>query len=175
MKRFLLFLLLVLSFDTRAQKFTSQSYATALGDMKAEAGTNGVLVSVNGLSVVGDDNPGFYRWDANSVLTDDGFKIISVNGVSPGRWMRVGNSNTIKGTTTLSGTLLITSYFVGFGITLPFVPITVVYTPRTQAASQPSWIPLTGGITNLGFTISYQTVPIIGTQNMVIDWIAFKQ
>lgn len=172
MKHLLFILISFIALNVSAQKFTNQSFNTALGDMKMNTGTNGVLVSVNGLSSIGDDNAGFYRWDAESVAADDGFKSISVIGVPVGRWMRVGSSNTINGSATLSGALLTTSYVVPFGTTLPFVPITVIPTARTAAAAQPSWI---SNITNTSFTINFITVPVIGTLNMVIDWVAIKQ
>lgn len=173
MKTFKLTILALFLFSSVfSQKYTSQTFNTALGDMKANIGTNGVQVSVNGLLTVGDDNPGFYRWDAASTVVDDGFKVISVSGVSIGRWTRVGNSNTIKLSGTLSGTALQTAYVVTYGTTLPFTPITVIPIPRSAAAAQPSWIT---NITTTGFTINFSTVPIIGTLNLVLDYVVVKQ
>jgi len=176
MKNLLLIFVALLSYgNVNGQSKTVPLYFnTALGDMKAYPGTDKLQATAAGLSSMSDDNGGTYRWDATSTVTDDGFKFIQATGVTTGRWVRVGNANTLKGSTTLSGALLTTTYTVSFNATLPFVPITVIYTPRTQSAAQPSWIPV-GGITTTGFTISYQTVPVVGTNNMIIDWIAIKQ
>jgi len=178
MKKLLIFPLLFLVHFAIAQSVAVSpvSFGT-VADMRLQGGTVKVQVLLLGLANSDDDNGGIYRWDANSTATDDGFRVIKVTNITTGRWMRVGNGNTIKGTTTFSGTLLTTAYTVNYvigGVTtvLPFVPAQIFIQARTQGAAQPSWIT---NITNSGFTINYQTVPLIGTLNIVNDFLIVKQ
>jgi len=173
-KLVLLFLLFPTLLFAQLVPTVPNTYGT-IADLRMQSGFPVAMVNVSGLITVNDGNGGSYYWEPSSTATDDGFITIKAAATETGRWIRTGNSNTLKGTTTLSGAALTTTYNVSFGVTLPFVPRTVIYTPRTQAAAQVSWIPITGGITNTGFTISYLTVPILGTNNMLIDWVAIKQ
>jgi len=178
MKRFLFIPLLFLGLFAQAQiQGTAPVTYSTRADLKTTAAQDRAQVEISGLLAAYDTNGGRYMWDAASTATDDGFLTISVTGVSTGRWVRLGNSNSIKGSTTFSGTLLTTSYTVNYvigGVTtvLPFVPAQIYLQPRTQGAAQPSWIT---NITASGFTINYTTVPIIGTLNIVNDYLVIKQ
>lgn len=144
-----------------------------LSDLRAQAGTSNTLASLNGLTGLNDGNGGTYMWSSSSTATDDGFTIVKVSNVTTGRWLRIGNGNTIKGTVTTSGAALQTAYTVSYQSgTLPFVPITVIVNPRSANAAVPSWI---SSITNSGFTINFASVPVLGTNNIVFDYIVVKQ
>jgi len=178
MKRLFLLPLLFLALISNAQiQGTAPVTYSIRADLKTTAAQDRAQVEISGLLTPYDTNGGRYMWDAASTATDDGFLVISVNGVSTGRWLRLGNSNSIKGSTTFSGALLTTSYTVNYvinGVTtvLPFVPAQIYLQPRTQAAAQPSWIT---NITSSGFTVNYTTVPIVGTLNIVNDYLVIKQ
>jgi len=170
-----LFLLLLLSYSTSfAQSIpASQLTFSTLNDLRGQAGMPNSLATLNGLLSLNDSNGGTYMWSSSSTATDDGFTIVKVGNVTTGRWLRIGNGNTIKGTVTTSGAALQTAYSVSYQTgTLPFVPITVIVNPRSSNAAVPSWI---SSITNSGFTINFASVPILGTNNIVFDYIVVKQ
>lgn len=184
--RNLLFLLIPLSFvlksyttpDSKAQVSVPQVTFNTLSDLRAQAGaTQGVQVSLSGLTSSMDQNGGNYMWDAANTTADNGFTVVAVSGVSTGRWIRIGNANSIKGTATFSGVTLQTAYNVtykinGSTVVLPYVPVSIFTQPRTQAAAERSWIT---NITNTGFTLNFTTVPLVGTLNIAMDYIVIKQ
>lgn len=147
----------------------SQSFDT-LADLKLQTGIANVQVLLLGLSAMTDGNGGMYRWDSASVETDDGFTIVQVTGVTTGRWKRVGNSNTVKGSNTLSGLVLQTAYVINHG--LPFTPLQVYIQARSANAAVPSWV---SSINSTSFTVNFSSVPILGTNNLTIDWLVIKQ
>lgn len=138
------------------------------------------MVQLLGLASLTDKNGGTYYWSSTSTTADDGFITIQVTGITTGRWLRLGNSNTIKGSATFSGALGVTSYTVAYSQgTLPFVPVGVIITPRTSAGSYGYYIP-SGGITSTGFTISYNAtlISLLGAltgQTITFDYIVSKQ
>lgn len=172
--RNILIILLLWSGVTTAQTIpAAQLTFGTVTDLRAQAGTSGTLAVLNGLNALNDGNGGTYMWDAASTTTDDGFVTVKVTSVATGRWKRIGNGNTIKGTVTTSGAALQTAYTVNYQSgALPFVPITVIVNPRSANAAVPSWI---SSITNTGFTINFASVPILGTNNIVFDYIVVKQ
>lgn len=134
-----------------------------------------VIVQVMGLLVSDDGNGGEYRWNTTSTATDDGFITIKVTGVDPGRWLRVGNSNTLKGSATFSGLTLQTAYVINYkqdGTALPFTPKMVLTEARSAGASVARWVT---NINATSFTINFGTVPILGTNNLIIDYVIIKQ
>ena len=141
-------------------------------DMRSQKGTEGVQVLLNGLVSIDDGNGGVYMWKGANTDTDDGFITLQVTGVATGRWKRIGNGNTLKGQSLLSGGVLQTAYTVNFPQALPFTPITIIINPRSSNAAVPSWI---SSITTTGFTINFASVPVLGTNNIAFDYIAVKQ
>lgn len=146
----LIFILLLYPTFLFAQTPTSPVSFNTLSDLRAQVGTENVQVLLNGLTTTNDGNGGVYMWDSNSSLTDDGFITVKPTSVSGnGRWRRIGNGNTIKGSVSFSGLTLQTAYTVPYqGGSLPFTPITVIVIPRTSAAAALSYI---SSITNTGF------------------------
>lgn len=147
----------------------NQSFST-ITDLRASAGSQDVQVLLLGLTTKTDSNGGTYTWDATSVLADDGFKVVQVTGVTTGRWLRLGNSNTVKNQSTVSGLALTTAYTINHG--LPFTPIQVYIQPRSSNAAVPSWV---SNINATSFTVNFASVPILGTSNIVFDWLVIKQ
>lgn len=178
-------LLIILTFCLSAAKAQTvpapQLTFSTVADLRAQgANSNGVMASLSGLVSADDQNGGIYKWNSTSTATDDGFITIKVANITTGRWVRIGNGNTIKGSISFLGALGVTSYTVNYTQgSLPFVPITVLVTPRTSSGSYGYYIP-TNGITNSGFTISYNPtlISILGAltgQNIVFDYIVVKQ
>lgn len=169
----LLFLLFFFPFILYAQivPVAPNTYGT-VADLRMQAGTPIALVDVSGLLAVNDGNGGSYYWNTTSTITDDGFMVIKANAATTGRWMRIGNSNTLKGTAVLSGAALTTAYTVNYSTTLPFIPISVIVIPRTANAAVPSWV---STITNTGFTVNFTSIPVLGTNNIGIDFVVIKQ
>lgn len=147
----------------------SQSFDT-LADLRLQTGMANVQVLLMGLSSLTDGNGGMYRWDSTSTEADDGFTIVQVTGTTTGRWKRVANSNTVKGTNTLSGAVLQTAYVINHG--LPFTPLQVYIQARSSNAAVPSWV---SNINATSFTVNFASVPILGTNNIIIDWLVIKQ
>lgn len=173
MKKLLLIITLCYSVSFAQTIPVAQLSFSTITDLRAQAGTSNSLASLNGLISLNDGNGGTYMWSSSSTANDDGFTIVKVSNVTTGRWLRIGNGNTIKGTVTTSGAALQTAYSVSYQTgTLPFVPITVIVNPRSANAAVPSWI---SSITNSGFTINFASVPILGTNNIVFDYIVVKQ
>jgi len=141
-----------------------------ISDLRSQAGSDKVVVKVSGMTTVGDQNSGDYYWDVNSTATDDGFITIKVTNVTTGRWIRIPNANTIKGTSTFSALTLQTSYVINHG--LPFTPLQVYIQPMSANAAVPSWV---SNINSTSFTVNFSTVPILGTLNLSINWLVIKQ
>ena len=146
----------------------SQSFDT-LADLRMQTGMANVQVLLMGLTSITDNNGGMYRWDPTSTETDDNLTVIQVTGVTTGRWKRVGNSNTVKGSNTLSGAVLQTAYVINHG--LPFTPLQVYIQARSANAAVPSWV---SNINSTSFTVNFASVPILGTNNITIDWLVIK-
>lgn len=171
----LIFILCLLSSVCFGQTVpTAQLTFSTLNDLRSQgAQMDGAIGTLIGLTTVTDGNGGQYQWRASSTATDDGFVTVKVANITTGRWVRIGNGNTIKGSVQTSGVSLQTSYTVNYqGGALPFVPITVIVNPRSSAAAERSWI---SSITNTGFTINFLTIPILGTNNIQFDYIVVKQ
>ena len=143
-----------------------------LADMRAQVGTDKVQVLLNGLAAVGDNNGGTYMWNSSSTANDDGYTIIQVTGVTTGRWVRLVNANTIKGTKLLSGTALQTAYTITFDAPLPSTPAMVIIQAYSANAAVPSWV---SNVTNTGFTANFSSVPVLGTNNLTIYFLVIKQ
>lgn len=69
------------------------SFATK-NDLKKQAGTNGVSRYLVGMDNMRDGKGANYAWDSSSTSIDDGYNVISVMGVSTGRWIRVNPTMT---------------------------------------------------------------------------------
>jgi hypothetical protein len=142
-----------------------------LADMRAQVGTDKVQVLLNGLTAVGDNNGGTYMWNATSTAADDGYSTIQVTGTATGRWIRLVNANTIKGSKTLSGTILQTAYPISFDTTLPAIPAMVIIQAYSANAAVPSWV---SNVTTTGFTANFSSVPVLGTNNITIYYLIIK-
>ena len=178
MKKLLIipFLFLLNFVSAQSVAVSPVSFGT-VADMRLQGGTVKVQVALLGLLNSDDGNGGIYKWDPNSTATDDGFLTVKVTNMNPGRWVRVSNGNTIKGSVTFSSLSLQTSYNVkyiigGVETVLPFVPTQVYVQARTPQAAVPSWI---SNITSSGFTINFSTVPLLGTLNLTVDFLVIKQ
>jgi len=171
MKKLLFSLLLFFPILLTAQvtNVASKSFGT-ISDLRLQAGTDNVQVLLQGLVTVGDSNGGIYAWIASNTDTDDGFITIKVTNVATGRWKRMSNANTIKGTVTFSATLLTTAYTVNHG--LPFTPLQVYIQARSPNAAVPSWV---STIDATKFVVNFASVPILGTNNITIDYLILKQ
>lgn len=73
------------------------------------------------------------------------------------------------GSSTMSGTLLQTSYIVPHG--LNYTPSQVYVQPKSANAAALSWVT---NITSTNFTITFLSVPILGTNNISFNWVAYK-
>lgn len=171
MKKLLLFISLILSLSASAQLMpvASKSFGTIV-DLRAQAGADNVQVLLQGLSTIGDQNGGIYYWNGTSTTADDGFTVVAVTGVTTGRWVRMPNANTVKGEVTFSATVLNSTYVVNHG--LPFTPLQIYVQPKSANAAVPSWV---SNITSTSFTVNFASVPILGTNNISIFWLAIKQ
>jgi len=172
MKNLLLILILWAGISQAQTVPVAQLSFSTITDLRAQGGTSNSIAVLNGLITIGDSNGGTYMWSSSSTATDDGFTIVKVGNITTGRWLRIGNGNTIKGSSTFSATLLTTAYTVPFPTALPFVPITVIVVPRTANSAVPSWV---STITNSNFVVNFASVPVLGTNNITIDWIVVKQ
>jgi len=70
----------------------------------------------------------------------------------------------------LSGLALQTAYVINHG--LPFTPLQVYIQARSSNAAVPSWV---SAINSTSFTVNFASVPILGTNNIIIDWLVIKQ
>lgn len=173
MKKLILFLALFWSITASAQTtpIASKQLST-ISDLRETAGTDNVIVNVSGLTAMNDKNGGLYQWDANSTATDDGILVIKVSNVATGRWLKKLNENTIKGTKTLSGAALQTAYVVNYDTPLPALPAMIIIQAYSANAAVPSWV---SNISTTGFTVNFASVPVLGTNNLVITYLIIKQ
>lgn len=148
----------------------SKQFGT-ISDLRAQSGSENTQVDVLGLNSPTDKNGGKFYWNPLSTATDDGLTVIQTGSVNPGRWIRMLNNNTIKGTKTLSGTLLQTAYPIAFDETLPMAPAMVIIQAYSANAAVPSWV---SNVTNTGFTANFASVPVVGTNNIVITYLIIK-
>jgi len=172
MKKFILLFLLIPLLSLSQTVPSAPNTCGTVADLRLQGGSPVVQVNVSGLLAPNDGNGGIYTWDDTSTAADDGFLLIKATSTSTGRWKRIGNSNTLKGSVILSGGALTTAYTVNYQNNLPFVPLTVIVIPRTSNAAVPSWV---STITNTGFTLNFTSVPILGTNNIGLDYIVVKQ
>jgi len=172
MKKIFLPILLFISIASFSQSIpvAPNTFGT-ISDLRAQVGSPNVQVLLNGLNTVGDNNGGTYMWNASSTAADDGIITVKVNGVNTGRWIRLLNSNVIKGTKTLNGTALQTAYPITFDTALPSAPAMVIIQAYSANAAVPSWV---SNVTNTGFIANFSSVPIIGTNNIVITYLILK-
>lgn len=147
----------------------NQTFDT-LADLRAQKGTATTNVYLLGLSTMNDGNGGVFLWNDTSIVADDGMNTIAVTGVPVGRWVRSKNSNHTSATASFSGLALTSSYVVNHN--LNFAPVRIFITPRTAAASVAHWV---DNITATSFRINFASVPLVGTLNIVFDWLAVKQ
>src|ERR1700748_289414 len=102
MKKFL-FIFIVFPALLRAQSIPQALISlSTLTNLRAEIPQTNEMVTLLGLNSLNDGNGGTYYWNSTSTATDDGFITVAVTGISTGRWIRLANSNTLKGTVTLS-------------------------------------------------------------------------
>lgn len=73
------------------------------------------------------------------------------------------------GSSTVSGTLLQTAYVITHG--LSYTPSSVYIQPKSANAAALSWVT---NITSTNFTITFLSVPILGTNNISFNWVAYK-
>lgn len=168
----LLFILLFIPALAFSQTNAPQMTFNTLTDLRGSGGTSNVQVLLNGLTAVDDGNGGVYRWDAASTESDNGFTIVKATPVATGRWKRIGNGNTLKGSITFSGVTLTTTYTVAYQTPLTFTPITVIIIPRSANAAALSYVT---NITNTSFQVVFLTVPVLGTNNISFDYCVIKQ
>lgn len=84
----------------------------------------------------------------------------------------IANSNQVaakRGTATISGTLLQTQYTITHA--LGYTPTMIFIQPKSANAAALSWV---DNITSTTFRITFLSVPIIGTNNISFNWIAYK-
>lgn len=172
MKTLLFSFLISFSLCASAQRNVPSKQFNTITDLRAQGGTAGTVVTVSGLTSANDKNGGNYYWDASSTATDDGLLTIKVTNITTGRWIKMLNDNTIKGSATFSGGALQTAYNISYGQTLPFTPTLIIVQPYSANAAVPSWI---SNVTTTGFTINFASVPILGTNNLSIGWLIIKQ
>jgi len=140
-----------------------------LSDLRVQPPQSKQMIQLLGLNTVTDGNGGTYLWNDTSTATDDGFLVVQVTGVTTGRWLRLGNGNTNKGTSTFNGTGFVSAFTVTHG--LGFTPAQVYVQARTANAAA-NWVT---SITSTQFTVNFSTIPLLGTGNIVFDWLLIKQ
>jgi len=172
MKKLILILLLWAGVSKAQTIPAAQLSFSTLSDLRSQGSTPNSIALLNGLSTIGDGNGGTYMWNATSTATDDGFITVKVNNITTGRWIRLVNSNTIKGTKILSGAVLQTAYTIPFDNTLPAIPAMVIIQAYSSNAAVPSWV---SNVTTTGFTANFASVPVLGTNNIEIRYLIIKQ
>lgn len=174
MKKLLYILLLVIvTTSSHAQEIPNSLVTlSTLADLRAKVPQQKQIIQILGLANSTDKNGGFYNWNANSTATDDGFTIIASNGISTGRWERMLNANTLKQDVTLSGTVLQTAYPITFTTALPVPPAMIIPSAYSLTASEKCWI---SNVTATGCTLNFNSVPILGTNNIVMKLLIIKQ
>lgn len=173
MRKLIIFFILLCSIAGYSQTgpIASKQFST-ITDLRAQAGTSNVIVTLSGLTSMNDKNGGTYQWDATNVSADDGVLVIKVTNVATGRWIKKLNDNVIKGSVIFNGTALQTAYPVTFQTALPFVPSAIFIQPTSTNAAALSWV---SNKSTTGFTVNFLSVPILGTSNITFDYIVIKQ
>lgn len=151
---------------------TSLVTLSTLADLRAFAANQPAVVQLLGLATANDGNNGFYSWSTTSTATDDGYTVVASTGITTGRWLRMLTGNTVKGSVTLSGTALQTAYPITYPSTLPISPAIIIIQAYSANAAVPSWV---SAVTTTGFTANFSSVPVLGTNNISINYIIFKQ
>lgn len=142
-----------------------------VADLMAQKGTPTTTVYVSGQTTINDGNGGNYMWDDTSTATHDGFKIVQVPTIVTGRWLRSKNSNYNTGQIVFSGIGLQTTYSFNHG--LNFTPVKIFLQARSlNAAAAACYI---SAINSTQFTVIFTSVPILGSNNLIFDWLAVKQ
>lgn len=172
MKKILFLLLFVPLFSFGQSIPTSPVSFGSRSDLRAQVGQANTQVLLNGLATIADGNGGNYMWNATSTATDDGFTVLQVTGVTTGRWIRLINSNTLKGNVVLSGTGFATAFNITYATPLPQAAAMIIVQAYSQTAAQPSWIT---NSTTTGFTINFTAIPILGTNNLNVYYLVIKQ
>jgi len=166
----LIFIFLLLPFAVSAQMtVAAQVTFGTLTDLRSAGGQPNSIVFLNGLSALNDGNGGNYMWNSSSTANDDGFLIIKPTAITTGRWMRLANGNTTKGTSTFSGTGFVSSFVVTHN--LGFAPAQIQIQALTQNAAT-NWVT---NITSTQFTVNFATIPLLGTNNINFSWLLIKQ
>jgi len=170
MKKLILFLALFWSITVIAQTspVASKQFGT-VADLRLQGGVQGVQVLVQGQNTVTDGNGGVYAWNDASTVSDDGLTVVKVSTITTGRWLRMPNSNTIKGSAVFNGELLKTAYVVNHG--LGFVPAQVYVQPTSAGAAVISWI---SNKTATTFTVNFLNVLNVGVNNITFDFLIIK-
>lgn len=173
MRKLIIFFILLCSIAGYSQTtpIASKQFAT-ITDLRAQAGTANVIVTLSGLTAMNDKNGGTYQWDAANVSADDGVLVIKVANVTTGRWIKKLNDNVIKGSVIFNGTALQTAYPVTFQSALPFTPSAIFIQPTSINAAALSWV---SNKSTTGFTVNFLSVPVLGTNNITFDYIVIKQ
>lgn len=143
---------------------------STVADLRLQQPQTSQMIQLLGLTTFGDGNGGNYYWAPASTTADDGFITVQVTGITTGRWIRIGNSNTLKGSVSFSAVSLQATYTVPFGQTFPFVPKTVIFVARSANAGGGGYV---GTITSSNFTYTFNSVPLLGAISG--DFILIKQ
>lgn len=173
MKNTILIILILFGLNSFAQTspIASKQFST-IADLRSQAGSPGVIVTLAGLNTVSDKNGGTYQWDAASTAADDGMLVIKVANVTTGRWTKKLNDNTIKGIRTVNGAVTQTAYSVLYDSPLPFIPAMIIIQAYSANAAVPSWI---SNVTTTGFTVNFASTPAIGVNNITFTYLIIKQ
>lgn len=159
MKKILLYLALtIVSFASQAQRIPQAliTLSTAT-DIRAEIAQPSEVVQLMGVTSATDGNGGFFIWNSSSTTTDDGFTSFAVTGVSPGRWLRIPNNNTVKLAITITPVLLLTAYTISYGVTLPIIPANIQVQSTSANGALFNYV---SAVTTTGFTLNFASVPI---------------
>lgn len=171
MKNLLLIIVLLASFNAYSQQNIASKQFGTVADLRLQAGMQGTIVNLSGLTTANDKNGGNYYWNSASTATDDGISVIKVTNVTTGRWIKMLNENTIKGSKTFNGVTLQTAYPITFDTALPVAPAMVIIQAYSANAAVPSWV---SNVTTTGFTVNFASVPLIGTLNLSITYLVIK-
>lgn len=74
-----------------------------------------------------------------------------------------------RGSAIVSGALLQTQYTITHS--LGYTPTMIFIQPKSANAAVPSWV---DNITSTTFRITFASVPVLGTNNISFNWIAYK-
>lgn len=68
---------------------------SSVSDLRTLAPQSPEMATLLGTTSPTDGNGANYYWSATSTATDDGYNVIAVTGITTGRWIRMGNGQTI--------------------------------------------------------------------------------